>query len=215
MIVYLLLLFPTAVFAYGLGSMDTLVLASNYVFRFNLMRLGKGNDWISNFRRVYGLKGVIGLLLVEAVKDSLPIIAGGLLLGLKGHADAGRAFAGFCLVLGRCYPVFYSLKGSRAVMPLIFTALYTASSLGIVTAMVFVVAAFVIKYTTAASVLCALACMLASLLIVEDKLVILLTVFACLAVIVRHIPDMRRMFKGKEEKLALREDLGYKFDAKF
>lgn len=215
MIVYLLLLFPVAVFAYGIGSMDTLVLASNYIFRFNLLRLGKGNDWLSNFRRVYGLKGAIGLLLAEAIKDSVPIIIGGLLLGLKGHPEAGRAFAGFCLVFGRCFPVFYRFKGSRAVMPLIFTALYSASSLGIVTAAVFVLGAVAIRYATAATVISALACIVVSLLVVEDKLCILLIVFACAAVVIRSIPDLRRMFKGAEEKLAVREDLGYKFDLKF
>lgn len=215
MIVYLLLLFPIAVFAYGIGSMDTLVLASNYIFRFNLLRLGKGNDWLSNFRRVYGIKGAIGLLIAEAVKDSLPIIIGGLLLGLKGHADAGRAFAGFCLVLGRCFPIFYRFKGSCAIMPLIFTALYSASSLGIVTAIAFIGCAVLIKYTTAATVIAALVCAVTSLLVVEDKLCILLIALACVCMIVRSIPDMRRMFKGAEEKLAVREDLGYKFDIKF
>lgn len=215
MIVYLLLLFPIAVFSYGIGSMDTLVLASNYIFRFNLLRLGRGNDWLSNFRRLYGVKGAAGLLLAEAIKDSVPILIGGLLLGLKGHPEAGRAFAGFCLVLGRCFPVFYRFRGSCAIMPLIFTGLLAEPSLGIVTAAAFIGCAVLIRYPTAATVIAALGCVVVSLLVVEDKLCIMLIAFACAAVVVRSIPGLRRMFKGEEEKLAVREDLGYKFDIKF
>ena len=54
MIVYWLLLLPTALIAYLLGSMSTLVLSSNFIFHYNLRRLGRGNDWLTNFRRVYG-----------------------------------------------------------------------------------------------------------------------------------------------------------------
>ena len=101
MIVYWLLLLPTALVAYIFGSMDTMVLASNFVFRQNLRRLGQGNRWLSNFRRLYGIPASLGLALVEVIKDLLPILIGGWLLGIKGHADVGRAFACFCLVLGR------------------------------------------------------------------------------------------------------------------
>ena len=81
MIVYWLLLLPTALVAYIFGSMDTMVLASNFVFRQNLRRLGQGNRWLSNFRRLYGIPGFLGLALVEVIKDLLPILIGGWLLG--------------------------------------------------------------------------------------------------------------------------------------
>ena len=43
MIVYWFLLLFTSIFAYGFGSTDTLVLASNLVFRTSLRRLGRGD----------------------------------------------------------------------------------------------------------------------------------------------------------------------------
>ena len=103
MIVYWLLLLVTAFFAYLFGSMDTMVLASNFVFHRNLRRLGDTKTWLSNFKRLYGPAGFLKLLAVELVKDLIPILIGSLLLGVKGHADAGRAFAGFVLVLGRLW----------------------------------------------------------------------------------------------------------------
>ena len=104
MILYWILLILTAIVAYLFGSLDTMVLASNFVFHRNLRRFGNETTWFSNFRRVYGIGGFVSLILVELIKDIIPILIGALLLSFKGHADVGRAFAGFCLVLGRLYP---------------------------------------------------------------------------------------------------------------
>ena len=112
MIVYWVLLLTTALFAYLIGSLDTLVLASNFVFHRNLRRLGGSDVWLSNFYRIYGVKGFVKLLAVELIRDALPLLIGSLLLGIKGHADAGRAFAGFVLVLARLWPAIYGFRGS-------------------------------------------------------------------------------------------------------
>ena len=216
MIVYWLLLLPTAVIAYLLGSMSTMVLASNFIFRYNLRRLGRGNDWLANFRRVYGLKGALILLLVEAIKDIIPIIIGGVLLGIKGHAEVGRAFAGFCMVMGRLWPVYYRLKGSDAIMPMIITAMFEDTSLGITLAVIVIGVLLVTKYLSLSAMVSGLAMMAASFLILEDRLCILLVLFTGLAVVIRHIPALKRISEGRELKIDLRKiDLTYKFDNKF
>ena len=98
--VYWVLLLITALFAYLFGSLDTMVLASNFVFHRNLRRLGDSRVWLSNFRRLYGFGGFAKLLAVELVKDLIPILIGALLLGIKGHVDAGRTFAALVMVMG-------------------------------------------------------------------------------------------------------------------
>ena len=110
MILYWFLLLITAALSYGIGSLSTMLLASKYVFRTRLRSLGTGNVWFSNFRRIYGIGGFIKLLIVELVKDVIPILIGGLLLGfieimtvafmpsLSGYRDA-FAFVVLVLVL--------------------------------------------------------------------------------------------------------------------
>ena len=119
MSIYWLLLGLTAIIAYLFGSMDTMVLASNFIFRRNLLRLGDHSSWLSNFRRLFGIKGFFKLFVVEIIKDAIPIVIGSLLLGIRGHADVGAAFAGFVLVLGRLFPVFYGFRGSHATAAMI------------------------------------------------------------------------------------------------
>ena len=69
--IYTVLLIIIAVIAYGIGSMSSVVIASNYVFHVNLRRLGTGSSALSNFRRIYGAKGFVKLLLAGDEKDCL------------------------------------------------------------------------------------------------------------------------------------------------
>ena len=89
MSIYWLLLGVTALLAYLFGSLDSLVLASNFVFHRNLLRPGDQSRWISNFRRLFGISGFFKLFAVEVVKNAIPIATGALLLGIRGHADVG------------------------------------------------------------------------------------------------------------------------------
>ncbi|MBQ8217539.1 MAG: glycerol-3-phosphate acyltransferase [Oscillospiraceae bacterium] len=215
MIVYWFLLLITSIIAYGLGSMSTMVLASNYVFRTRLSRLGKGNIWISNFRRIYGVWGFVRLLLVELVKDLLPILLGGLLLGLKGHAQVGYVFAGFCLTLGRLFPLFYDFKGSHATFCLILTGMFAAPTVGIATAIVALIVTFLSRYIALGTLAGAFIMVVVSVLMVDDSLMLRLLIFTAALAFIKHIPAITRMLNGREFRLSFEEDITYKLDQKF
>ena len=215
MIVYWLLLLPTALVAYAFGSMDTMVLASNFVFRQNLRRLGEGNRWLSNFRRIYGIPGFIKLALVEVIKDLLPILIGGWLLGIKGHADVGRAFACFCLVLGRLYPVFYDFKGSHAGIALVVGAFTLNSSVGGAALVVLALVTWFGRYLSLGAVAAAAVAMMVSVLVVDGDLVLRLLVFSAGLILFKHIPALIRIVQGREFRYSLEEDITYKLDERF
>ena len=215
MIVYWLLLLPTALVAYIFGSMDTMVLASNFVFRQNLRRLGQCNRWLSNFRRLYGIPGFIKLALVEVIKDLLPILIGGWLLGIKGHADVGRAFACFCLVLGRLYPVFYDFKGSHAGIALVVGAFTLNSSVGGAALVVLALVTWFGRYLSLGAVAAAAVAMMVSVLVVDGDLVLRLLVFSAGLILFKHIPALIRIVQGREFRYSLEEDITYKLDERF
>ena len=213
--IYTVLLIIIAVIAYGIGSMSSVVIASNYVFHVNLRRLGTGSSALSNFRRIYGAKGFVKLLLVELVRDILPILIGGLLMGIKGQAAVGRAFAGFCLVMGRLYPVFYDLKGSHAIICMLVVMAFVNFSGALAVLLFVVLGIWLTKYVSLGAVAGAAVMCIASRLLVDDPLVMKLALFAGLAVLVRHIPAVSRMLSGRETKLSFEEDISYKLDNKF
>lgn len=213
--IYTVLLIIIAVIAYGCGSMSSVVIASNFVFHVNLRRLGTGSSALSNFRRIYGVKGFVKLLLVELVRDILPILIGGLLMSIKGQTAVGQTFAGFCLVMGRLYPVFYDLKGSHAIICMLVVMAFVNFSGALAVLLFVALGIWLTKYVSLGAVAGAAVMCIASLLLVDDPLVMKLALFVGLAVLVRHIPAVSRMLSGRETKLSFEEDISYKLDNKF
>ena len=212
MSIYWLLLGLTAIIAYLFGSMDTMVLASNFVFHRNLLRLGDHSSWLSNFRRLFEIAGFFKLLAVEVIKDAIPILIGSLLLGIRAHADVGAAFAGFVLVLGRLFPVFYGFRGSHATVAMIAAGFAAGTSVG---AAAMIAAAGVIavtRYLSLGTVAGAIVLVMVTVLAVDDALILRLALFTAALVLVKHIPAMIRFVRGAEPRLSLEEDITYKLD---
>ena len=212
MIGYWLLLLVTAFFAYLFGSMDTLVLASNFVFHRNLRRLGDSKTWLSNFKRLYGAAGFVKLFAVELVKDLIPILLGSVLLGIKGHADAGRAFAGFVLVLGRLWPVLYRFRGSNASLALVIAAFGVQTSAGAAVLVILAAVTAATRYISLGTVAAAIVCMLVAVLVVDDALLLRLLLMTAALVLIWHVPSVIRVFRRTEPRLSLEKDITYKLD---
>ena len=215
MIVNWILLLITAFVAYTTGSISTLRVASRYVFRRDLQKLGKGNVWMSNFRRLFGPLGYVKLGLVELVKDLLPLLLGMALIAIRGRSDIGLAFAGFCLMMGRLWPVFNRFRGCHGCVALILIGLMIEPSVGVSAAAAVILGTWLGKSFTVGAVAGAVAMAAVAVMVVELHLILILTVLICLLVLVRHIFALRRYFRGQEEKLSRVEDISYKFDEKF
>ena len=205
----------TAVIAYFFGSLSTLVLASNFVFRSNLRRLGKGNVWLSNFRRVYGVMGLVKLALVELVKDVIPIIIGGRLFASSGNAEVGRALAVFCLVLGRAYPSPYGFRGSYATAALVVGSMFISFSVGAAVLIFCVGVTIVTRYLALGTLAGGIVLAVAGVLVMENDLTLRLCIFIAVLVLIRTAPAIARIASKREERLSLEKDISYKFDEKF
>ena len=215
MFVYILLLSIVAFVSYTVGSVGTMRLAGMFVFHQNLNRRGKGSVWLSNFRRIYGVGGFIKLALVELVKDLIPILFGWLLLSLKGHGDVGKAFAGFCMVMARLWPVFNRFRGCHASVALSVMGLMISPSVGIACAAVCAIGTWFSRYVSLGTVIGAVLMIITGVLMVDDRLCLSLLIAAAALVILRHLPSLLRISRGQEERLSFKEDLTYKLDQKF
>ncbi|MBQ9664452.1 MAG: glycerol-3-phosphate acyltransferase [Oscillospiraceae bacterium] len=215
MIGYWILLLISAFIAYCFGSLSTLSIASVFVFHRDLHRIGKKRMFLSNFRRLFGYKGFLKLLLVELLRDLIPILIGGLLMSIKKHADVGMAFAGFCLVLGRLFPVFNRFRGSYATVCLISTMLCANVSLGIATAIVAAAVTWFSRYLSLGAIAGALTSILVTVLLIDDRLVRMLLILAAAIVLLKNAPAIRRISRKTEMRMSLEEDISYKFDETF
>ena len=202
----------TAIIACGFGNLDTMVLASNFVFRKNLRRLGRGNTFISNFRRVYGIKGVLELLAVELVRDLLPILIGGFLFGRIEHADMGYIMAGICLCIARMWPYLYDLKGSTAFICYLITCIFIDKSAAIAALVLFAGVVWGTRYIPLGIAISAVINIVIGVLVVDDSLTLRLFIILNVLMAVHCVPALLRIRKQQEEKLSFRNDFSYKFD---
>ena len=215
MIGYWVLLLITAFIAYNFGSISTLSIASVFVFHRDLHRIGKKRMFISNFRRLFGYTGFLKLLLVELIRDLVPILIGGLLMAIKGHADIGRAFAGFCLVLGRLFPVYNRFRGSYATICLAVTMICADLSLGASCLIVSAIVTWFSRYLSLGAIAGALTSILVAVLVVDDRLLTMLLVLTAGIVLLKNLPAIPRIMKKTEMRMSLEEDISYKFDETF
>ena len=212
MILSWILLILTAFVAYLFGSLDTMVLSSNFIFRRNLRRLGGAATWFSNFHRVYGIGGFVKLLVIELVKDIIPILIGGLLMSIKGYPEVGRAFAGFCLVLGRLYPAIYTFRGGNAAIALIVAGCAVEMSAGIAAGVVMLTVIALSRYISLGVFAGAVIMMVVAVLLVDMSILMRLAMFSAALVLIRHIPALIRILQGREPRLSFAKDITYKLD---
>ena len=152
---------------------------------------------------------------MELIRDLVPILLGGLLMAIKGHADIGRAFAGFCLVLGRLFPVYNRFRGSYATICLAVTMICADLSLGASCIIVSALVTWFSRYLSLGAIAGALASILVAVLVVDDRLLTMLLILTAGIVLLKNLPAIPRIAKKAEMRMSLEEDISYKFDETF
>ena len=119
-----------AVVSYLLGSLNGAVIASKYVFHRDVREYGSGNAGLTNFYRTFGTPGLLIVLGTDVVKSLIAVLIGGAVMGIVEYPTVGKLFAGFCLMLGHIYPVFYGFRGGKGVVCAAVTLLCVDIRLG-------------------------------------------------------------------------------------
>jgi len=210
----------TAVPAYILGSVNGAIITSKLFFRKDIRDYGSGNPGLTNFYRVFGKGGFLLVLLIDVVKTIAPVMLGGWLFAhytdmvltevgpLHRFFDLtyfGQVLAGFFVMLGHCFPLFYKFRGGKGVMAIGAIVIVVDWRLALISWGVFALITLLTRYVSLGAMIGSIAFSVSMHLfnvggIAEHTIVIM----CVLLVIARHIPNIRRLFKGEESKLKLR-----------
>jgi len=177
---YLLGTFPTAVLVARAGGHD--VLAE-----------GSGNPGASNVARLMGWKW--GLLVMAGDLAKGAIAAG------VGLAVAGRGAAyvlGILAVIGHTYPVTRHFKGGKGVATAGGMLAVLQPVLVLVLAVVWFLTARVLKLASVGSIIVAVLFPIGVAVTERAGWEIAVTSALALLVVVRHLPNLRRLVRGEE-----------------
>ena len=188
---------------YVIGSIPWSLIIGKIFFKKDIREFGSGNLGGTNAGRVLGKHIGLLVIILDALKSFLWMTL------VNAVTPAAVPLAGFAVCIGHCFPVFANFKGGKAVASsfgwllaigcyvtkdpvfsfvypfLVFMLVLSLSKMVSLASMVSMIAATVIGFLTFGSTLCSV-------------LLLLLTIL----VIVRHIPNIRRIIQKKESKVS-------------
>lgn len=100
--------------SYLIGSINFAVIISKKMAGFDLREKGSGNAGTTNMLRTVGKKGAALVLVLDILKGVLAVLIAKLISGKVNSALACQ-IAGFAVVLGHTFPIFFEFKGGKGV----------------------------------------------------------------------------------------------------
>ena len=160
----------------------------------NILEQGSGNIGSTNVGRIAGKR--IGLLVqvLDMLKGLIPV--GIVILLLKSDPQIYPNY--FPLVIGHNFSIFLRLKGGKGVNTTLGATILLAPIAVLSSVVVYFLVKWRIKYVSAGSMALAVALPIGGWLFSPDPMLEYYLSVCCCLILIRHISNLKRLFKGKE-----------------
>lgn len=116
-----LIVLAAAAQAYLLGSIDTGILVSKYLYHDDVRRYGSGGAGMTNMLRTFGKKAAALTALGDVLKGVLAVCVGRWLFGFLPAGGSVSPYLGVYLtailaVIGHLKPLYFGFKGGKGVL---------------------------------------------------------------------------------------------------
>ena len=229
----LAVLLACVVIPYLLGSVNSAIIVSKVLFHDDIRRHGSGNGGATNMYRTYGAKGAIPTVLGDVLKSAVAVLLGALCCGFwiaggfsfapddpslvvfsvgETYLVTGAYLAGVFCIIGHVFPVFYRFKGGKGVLSSLVVALLLNRWLALLLLLVFVI---VVAFTRYISLGSSVAAALYPVFLIPffrwifngaypPIYVVLFAFFLAGIIILKHIPNIKRILNHEESKFSFR-----------
>jgi glycerol-3-phosphate acyltransferase PlsY len=183
--------------SFFLGAIPFGLVISRLFFHRDIRSEGSGNIGAANALRTLGKGGAIAVLVLDALKGALPVIAGRALAG----PDLA-AIAAFAAIAGHCFSPFLNFRGGKGVATNLGAVLALAWPAGGIFAAIWLAVVLACGYSSAGSLLASLAMIPALWLLAGPAAGIYAAVTAAL-IVYMHRANIARLRAGTESVLPL------------
>jgi glycerol-3-phosphate acyltransferase PlsY len=184
------------VLAYLLGAIPVGYLVGTYWKKIDIRQYGSGNIGTTNAFRILGTGPALVVLGGDLLKGVIPTY-----LALQYGSPVLGVVVGLLAMAGHNWSVFLGFKGGRGVATGAGVVLALTPQILLIALIVFIMVAAISRYVSLASILGALTVLILLIYFREPLPFILFGLAASTFVIVRHIPNMKRLAAGTEFKL--------------
>lgn len=188
--------FIAGVIGYLSGSVPYGLLLTRYAGLGDVRAIGSGNIGATNVLRT-GRRGLAAATLVlDILKGLVPVLVVSYFFG----AIPAALVAGAMALVGHMFPVWLKLKGGKGVATYIGVAFGMLWPVGLCFALVWLVTAFTLRYSSLSALAASLAAPVAAFVVGGDVYGIVFFLMSVL-VIVRHRSNIERLIRGEEDKI--------------
>lgn len=193
--------------AYLIGSVPFAWLAVLLWKGVDIRTVGSGNVGATNAGRILGRRAAVGIYLLDAGKGAAAVF----LARAFDPLIRQEVVCGLFAIIGHCFPVWLRFRGGKGVATTTGVFLALAPVAFLIAGAVWLAIAAVTRFVSMASIGLALAFPTAFLLLrgrnaLEAELpILILAATAAFFIIIRHIPNMKRVRAGTEPRIGERK----------
>jgi acyl phosphate:glycerol-3-phosphate acyltransferase len=166
----------------------------------DIRKVGSGNIGATNVWRTYGRWYGIPIVVLDVAKGFVPALVGALLVG-----ELTAVLAGGAAMLGHWRPLFLRFqKGGKTVATGGGVFLGAAPVLGLIGVVVWLAVFLLFRYASLASMVAAISLPIVAVVLGEPWPIVVFAVFAAVAVVLLHRPNISRLRAGTESRFRLR-----------
>lgn len=193
--IYVLLLL--IILSYLIGSISFGMLITKALKLGNLRSIGSGNIGATNVLRTGSKKAAIMTLILDAGKGALVVA-----IMLTYTNTFLASILGLAVFLGHLFPLWQKFKGGKGVATFIGILLVFSFQAGLLTCFVWLLVAIIFKKSSLSALI--------SILITpfwlwffNEPYFILPSIFMALLTFVKHVDNIKRLFKGIEPNIKI------------
>jgi len=191
--------------AYLLGSIPFGYIFTKKLTGKNIREMGSGNIGSTNVRRIAGPKVGLMTQLSDMLKGLFPVSV--ILLLQSGKIctfdEVFIYLVAFATILGHNFSVFLKFKGGKGVNTTLGASLLLSPFSVIASVLIYYIVKWRYSYVSLGSICLALTLPITGFLIHKISFVFYYLLICSLFILLRHIPNIKRLMEGTESKTGL------------
>ena len=201
MIFVVLKLLIVAVIAYIIGSIPTGYIIVKTLKGTDIRKIGSGSTGATNVKRVLGTKWFFTVMLLDALKGAIAVLIAYKWFNLYHFMGLAPVIAATFSIIGHSKSIFLNFTGGKSVATGVGTILALCWPVGLIIAAVWGIITYLSKYVSLGSIIAiALAPVLMNAFD-QNMYYIWFAAIGALYVIFMHKDNIKRLFKGEENKV--------------
>lgn len=190
--------------AYLIGSLPTGYILVKALKGIDIREIGSGSTGATNVKRVLGMKAYIFVMVMDALKGVLPVLAAKYIeskIGFTAQLHILPVLVSIAVILGHSKSIFLKFTGGKSVASGVGTILGLNPIVGLITIASWVVLTYFTKVVSISSIIVVLLTPIWMIVFKQPLSFIIYCLLGALYIVYLHRENIKRLMSGNENKI--------------